>query len=139
MDVQEERYRKVINEYRLPFSNLISEYPIAAREAAESSRHRNLRYILNKAVLSSNYPYHNPIYQDTLEEIKANLTDQDAETKALALRLMRVLPFLYRVRLIENCENVRPAPHRRSRVRCFGPRRRERRPENCSNWQEAGR
>jgi hypothetical protein len=28
MDIPEERYRKIINEYRYPFSNLISEYPI---------------------------------------------------------------------------------------------------------------
>jgi hypothetical protein len=66
MDIQEERYRKIVNEYRYPFTNLISEYPIhSSREEGKGSR--NLKYIVNKAVLASNFPYYNPTYEATLE------------------------------------------------------------------------
>lgn len=59
-----------------------------------------------KAVLSDNYPYYNPIFQEQLEDIKNGLTDQQPETRALALRLGRALPFLFRIKLIEASENV---------------------------------
>jgi hypothetical protein len=59
-----------------------------------------------KAVLSDNYPFYSPIYADALEDIRAALNDPSVETRVLALRLARVLPFIYRTRLIESCENV---------------------------------
>lgn len=67
MDIGEEKYRKVVGEYRSPFNNIISEYPINSRDFAGSSRFRNLKYITSKAVLSSNYPYYHPIYEEALE------------------------------------------------------------------------
>lgn len=48
-----------------------------SRGLSDSSRPRNLKYISNKALVSANYPYYNPIYEEALEEIKTSLTDQD--------------------------------------------------------------
>jgi hypothetical protein len=100
MDIGEEKYKKVINEYRSSYANIINEYPINGKDVAEGYRYRNLKYITNKAVLSSNYPYYHPIYEEALEEIKSNLTEPDPEVRMLAVRLARALPFLFRIKLI---------------------------------------
>lgn len=89
-----------MGEYRGQYSNIISEYPI---DLGETSRVRNLRYIASKAILSSNYPYYKPIYDDISEEIRNSLTDPDPEVRVLAVRLARALPFLFRIKLIESC------------------------------------
>ena len=57
-------------------------------------------------MLSDNYPFYNPIYQEAIEEIKAGLTEKSSEGKVLALRLARALPLMFRIKLIEMCENV---------------------------------
>ncbi len=61
-----------MGEYRSQYGNIINEYPI---DRADTSRLRNLRYIATKAVLSSNYPYYQPIYEEVSEEIKNGLSD----------------------------------------------------------------
>lgn len=63
MDVQEEKYRKVMNEYRHTFNNILSESPISFPSKQNSSNDRNLKYITMKAALSDNYPFYNSIYQ----------------------------------------------------------------------------
>jgi hypothetical protein len=63
MDIPEEKYKKVVSEYRSSFSNIINEYPINSRDFANSARFRNLKYITGKAILSSNYPYYHPVYE----------------------------------------------------------------------------
>jgi hypothetical protein len=113
MDIAEERYRKVVGEFRPSFTNIITEAPIGSRDFAHSTRHRNLKYITGKAVLSANYPYYHPLYEEALEEIRSTLTDPDPEVRVLALRLARSLPFLFRIRLIELSENVPPSPRRK--------------------------
>lgn len=102
-----------MSEFRGIFSNIIGESPLGfSRGLSDPSRPRNLKYISNKALVSANYPYYNPIYEEALEEIKASLADQDPESRALAIRLARSLPFLFRIRLIETCENVPISPFR---------------------------
>lgn len=103
----------MISEYRSAYCNIINEYPIGSKDVAESSRFRNLKYIASKAIISSNYPYYKPIYEEASEEIKNGLTDNDIEARVLAIRLARALPFLFRTKLIENCENVsQPLPRK---------------------------
>lgn len=104
MDVQEEKYRKIMAEFRPVFNNILAENPILRKQIL--SPVRNLKYIATKALLSDNYPYHNPLYEEAIEDIKNGLNDPNLENRALALRLGRVLPFLYRIKLIERCENV---------------------------------
>jgi hypothetical protein len=53
-----------------------------------------------KAALSDNYPFYNSIYQEAIEDIKGALTDNNPETRALAIRISRVFPFIYRIKLI---------------------------------------
>lgn len=60
MDVQEDKYRKSIAEFKSIFSNILTENPILRKQAFTPTR--NLKYIANKALLSDNYPYHNPIF-----------------------------------------------------------------------------
>lgn len=100
MDVQEEKYRKVMGEYRPFFSNLICENPISPGKRQPPSHTRNLKYIATKSLLADHYPYHHPIYPEYLEEIKHIITDKQPEVRALALRTGRTLPFLFRVKLI---------------------------------------
>jgi hypothetical protein len=52
-----------MSEFRGIFSNIIGESPLGfSRGLSDSSRPRNLKYISNKALVSANYPYYNPIY-----------------------------------------------------------------------------
>jgi hypothetical protein len=101
MDIGEDRYKKVVGEFRASFNNIINEAPIGSRDFAQSSRYRNLKYITGKAVLSANYPYYHPLYEEALEEIRNTLSDPDPEVRVLSLRLARSLPFLFRIKLIE--------------------------------------
>ena len=94
-----------MNEYRLSYNNIINEYPIN-NQLQQSSHYRNLKYLLHKELLSANYPYYNQIYEEAVEDIKITLNDHQPELKMLGLRLARALPFLYRIKLIELCENV---------------------------------
>lgn len=106
MDVSEDKYRKVISEFRGCFSNILNEYPITSRNE-RGGKWRNLDYMVGRAVLGGNYPYYNPLYEETLEEIKSGISENNnPEAKALALRLARALPLLHRIQLIERCENV---------------------------------
>jgi hypothetical protein len=66
MDVQEEKYRKVMGDFRPLFSNLISENPINPFKKQPATHTRNLKYIASKALLSDNYPYHNPLFPEAL-------------------------------------------------------------------------
>ena len=63
MDVQEERYRKVMNDFRPILNNLICENPINPERRQQLPQIRNLKYITTKAILSDNYPFYSPIYE----------------------------------------------------------------------------
>lgn len=73
MDVPEEKYRKIINDFRPIFANLLNENPINSFNRQPDPNTRNLKYIVTKAILSDNYPYYNPIFQEVLEEIKTSM------------------------------------------------------------------
>lgn len=104
MDVPEEKYRKIINDFKGIFANILTESPVGQRRALPSVR--NLKYIACKAELGDNLPYHHPLLEEMLEEVRVGLSEKNPEAKGLSLRLGRALPFLFRIKLIERCENV---------------------------------
>lgn len=103
MDVTEELYRKRIATFRPLIANVIAEYPMPAD--AELPLTRNLKYIIDKEKYSHNLP--SQFYEDVIEEIKNMMNDSASEVRLLGLRLGRCLPFVERVRLIGEAQNVR--------------------------------
>ena len=95
----------MMNEFRPLFSNLISENPVNPFQKQPGQHTRNLKYISSKALLADNYPYHNSLFPEAVEEIKNTLHEKEPETQALGIRLARTLPLLFRIKLVEICEN----------------------------------